>query len=69
MNLDAFKRAVYQDMAELEARGIEYVQKAQLFVPCCNRYWDEVTVRDDNGRKPKFWTSHAYESAAWDYDL
>lgn len=64
-----FRQCLWQDMHELEDRGVEFIKHGQLFVPITNMYGDPLILKNEDGTKPKFWTSHGYRSAAWDYKL
>lgn len=69
ITLAEFRQCLWQDMHELEDRGVEFIKYGQLFVPITNKYGDPLILQNSDGSRPKFWTSHGYHSAAWDYGL
>jgi len=69
ITLTEFSQCLWQDIHELEDRGVHFIKHGQLFVPITNKYGDPLILQNSDGTKPKFWTTHGYHSAAWDYDL
>ena len=68
--LDALLQAIYQDIHILKDHdGVEFVENAGLILPVVNKYGDKLNVTDERGRSVSDITSHAYRSAAWEFEL
>ena len=63
-------QAIWEDIKVLEEQdGVEFVKNGKLYLPVCNKYGDPKVLLKDTGEPLKYFTSWAYKSAAWDYDL
>lgn len=63
------EQAIWEDMKELQALGIKYIEHAKFYLPLVNQYGETIFLKDQEGRSPHCWRSGAYHSVGTDYKL
>ena len=66
ITLRELEQALWQDLKKLH---VKLIDNGKLYLPLVNEYGETVWLREQNGRSPNAWTSHAYHSFAFDYKL
>jgi hypothetical protein len=67
--IQELEQALWEDMKQLQALGVKYIEHAKFYLPLVNEYGEVVYLRDEDGRTPQHWPSGAYRSLGTDYKL